>query len=42
MSDDANDGELVIDRIQEAAGLILGNSENRRWIQPASEPPSTA
>ena len=33
MSDRANDGELVIDRIQNAAGLILGISENRSWIE---------
>jgi hypothetical protein len=33
MSDQANDGELVIDRIQNAAGLIVGISENRSWIE---------
>jgi hypothetical protein len=33
MSDQANDGDLIIDRIQNAAGLILGISENRSWIE---------
>ena len=33
MSDAANEGELIIDRIRNAAGLILGVSENRSWIE---------
>jgi hypothetical protein len=33
MSDQANDIEVVIDRIQNAAGLIFGISENRSWIE---------
>jgi hypothetical protein len=33
MSDRAIDGEPVTDRIQNAAGLILGISENRSWIE---------
>lgn len=32
MSEQANGG-LIIDRIQNAAGLILGISENRSWIE---------
>ena len=32
MSDQAN-GDLIIDRIQDAAGLILGVSESRSWIE---------
>jgi hypothetical protein len=33
MSDDTNDGDLIIDHIQNAAGLILAVSENRSWIE---------
>jgi hypothetical protein len=33
MSDAANEGDLIIDRIRNAAGLILGVSENRSWIE---------
>jgi len=33
MSDAANEGELIIDRIRNAAGLILGVFENRSWIE---------
>ena len=33
MSDQAIDESLIIDRIQNAAGLILGVSENRSWIE---------
>ncbi|MGE5819440.1 MAG: hypothetical protein ACM37Z_15570, partial [Deltaproteobacteria bacterium] len=33
MSNETSDGDLIIDRIQNAAGLILGISENRSWIE---------
>jgi hypothetical protein len=33
MSDEANEHDGIIDRIQNAAGLILGVSENRSWIE---------
>jgi hypothetical protein len=33
MSDAANEGDLIIDHIRNAAGLILGVSENRSWIE---------
>jgi hypothetical protein len=33
MSNAANEGDLIIDRIRNAAGLILGVSENRSWIE---------
>ena len=33
MSNAANEGDLIIDRIRNAAGLILGVSDNRSWIE---------
>ncbi|HSQ20795.1 MAG TPA: hypothetical protein VLR92_10520 [Blastocatellia bacterium] len=33
MSNAANEGDLIIDRVRNAAGLILGVSENRSWIE---------
>lgn len=33
MSNAANEGDLIIDRIRNTAGLILGVSDNRSWIE---------
>jgi hypothetical protein len=33
MSDEMNAAQAVIDRIKNAAGLILGISENHSWIE---------
>ncbi len=33
MSNAADEGDLIIDRVRNAAGLILGVSANRSWIE---------